>query len=91
MRVKDEIKNVVMKQLELQRLVEYKWVSAELEDVLNELRRLVEDRQSQYFTSKASIHISSRLMHLKYGIKILMKQENTLCPNFLIQMKKLQN
>ena len=73
--VKDEIKNVVMKQLELQRLAEYKRVSAELEDVLNELRRLVEDRQSQYFNKElfAAIKeledlIAERTFYVSYDV-----------------------
>ena len=73
--VKDEIKRVVMKQLELQRLVEYKRVSAELEDVLNELRRLVEDRQSQYFNKElfATIKeleelITERTFYVSYDV-----------------------
>ena len=75
MRVKDEIKEIVMKQLELQRLVEYKRVSAELEDVLNELRRLIEDRQSQYFNKElfATIKeleelIAERTFYVSYDI-----------------------
>ena len=73
--VRDEIKNVVMKQLELQRLAEYKRVSAELEDVLNELRRLVEDRQSQYFNKElfAAIKeledlIAERTFYVSYDV-----------------------
>ena len=75
MRVKDEIQEIVMKQLELQRLVEYKRVSAELEDVLNELRRLVDDRQSQYFNKElfATIKeleelIAERTFYVSYDV-----------------------
>lgn len=49
MRVKDEMMEIIKDKVELQKSVEYQRVSAEIEDIMNDLRGVLPAKRSKYF------------------------------------------
>ena len=49
MRVKNEMLEIIKDKVELQKSVEYQRVSAEIEDIMNDLRGVLPAKRSKYF------------------------------------------
>ena len=49
MRVKNEMMEIIKDKVELQKSVEYQRVSAEIEDIMNDLRGVLPAKRSKYF------------------------------------------